>query len=202
MFSYVRLIFGIAWVSSCAAPMLLANEPPVKSAAARPVYATPAEAVAAAQAAFARDDFEAEVDCFSPDGQKALSKTFLRLLVSMPPAALNSSPMGKEIAAIEAKYGLKDWQRKPGETDEQMIDRLAGGITTKREFVLATMGLNKGHNDKAQVPTMLEDVHIEDGGESAIGKLVRHEANGATVSQDVRFKKIGGSFLIDNAIFF
>jgi hypothetical protein len=169
---------------------------------ANAVYVTPADVVAAAMKANREGDIPAEIGCLSPDGQEKWTKLWLRIVVSMPTSAPATTDLDKQREAMLAKYGVDLRDRRTGETDAQTVDRFARQIKDKSAF-LEEIASKQPPRRKDQPTPVLENVQISADGMSAVAKLVRHDADGkGSMSMDVKFQKIDGSWKIDSMIFF
>lgn len=196
-----RIVFVvIAILSLLIVPVLTSAGTPTT---APTVFATPADVYAAALKATRAGDTRTVVSCLSPETQAEWVSMCVSLILSEPTTAPSDSD--KDKVALEAKYGLDHPQRRPGETDEQLADRLAAQIKDKVAFLNEWMS-HDAAQDKAdpgsQPAPELVNVHIEGDGTVAVAKLVQHEADGSTTSMDVKFKKIDGSWKIDSMMLF
>lgn len=168
----------------------------------RAIYATPAEVVAAAQKATAEKDMAASLDCYSPAGHDALAKFILWAVASTPTTVPASQPANPERAEFEAKYGLDRRERKAGESTEQFATRLMEGLPDRRAFLVDFMTRQQTHQAKRppatrpSEPLELQDVQIDASGTNATAKLLRKSRDGGTMSQNVKFEKIDGSWRI------
>jgi hypothetical protein len=198
-----RIIFTILPVLTLmVVPAMVAAEAPTTAPS---VYVTPADVYAAAAKASRSGDSETLIDCQSPDNQEKLVKLMMFFVIHAPTTAPSISDSDKEKAAFFAKYGLDHHERRAGETDTQLTDRLAAQIPDKAAFLKEMGSIQRAHNKQASnsapVPA-LTNVQIEGDGNTAVGKLISHDANGVTMSMDVQFKKINGSWKIDSLAFF
>jgi hypothetical protein len=169
------------------------------------IYATPADVVAAADKALHAGNAQVLVDCLDADSQEKLTQFFLFAMASDLTDAPATAPSDKQKAAFNAKYALDHVQRLPGETDEQMGDRLAKQIKDKRQFLIdMTLQLNDDNKKSGKVipPMELDNLHIQPDGTTAVGQLVHRQSDGTSDSQDVQFKKIDGAWKFDGAVMF
>jgi hypothetical protein len=170
----------------------------------RPTYASADEVLAACQKAHHDGDTQAFIDCYSPHAQEH----FVHLLLTMIAHSPTSSPSGQadpQKAVFEAKYGLDHRDKNPGETDAQLVDRLAGQIKDQRGFLIDFVSRQDAARPKdlpVQPTPELQNLQVSPDGKTAAGKLVRHEPDGSAMSQNAKFRKVDGSWLIDDIIFF
>jgi hypothetical protein len=172
--------------------------------ATRPVYPSPADVLAACQKANHDGDARAFVDCYSSQAHKHFLK-FLIMMIANSPTTLPTGQVDPEKAAFEAKYGLDHREKRPGETNAQLVDRLDAGVTDPRGCLIDFMThqfANRPKDRPASPAPELQNIQIDGQGETAVGKLVRHEANGGTMSQNAKFRKSDGSWLLDDIVFF
>jgi hypothetical protein len=199
-----KMIFVLAMILgfNSIPTMAKANEPTTAPA----IYAAPADTLAAATKAMRDGNVDVYLECLSPNAINLNAVSFVGMMtMDTPTDAPTPTDPDKQKAAFEARYGLDHRQRHVDETDEQFADRLAAKIQDKRAFMrdfIAQVLSDKNTDAKSNPVPELVNLHIQPDGTTAVAKLVQHVGDGTTMSQDIQFKKIGGSWKIDNAVLF
>jgi len=189
-----RASIALLLASAAAAP---AAAPPATMRAA--VFATPADVLAAARRA--KDDPN-QFDYFTPDAQDQLARMIVFMVVRGRPTTLPADVQAAK-AEFEAAWGLDRREPRPGESDEQRIDRLLEQIPDKRTFLVDFRRRQQATTAPARPApstrpaSVLEDVQISPDGTTATGRLVHREDERSSTSQQVKFRKIDGSWRID-----
>jgi hypothetical protein len=170
--------------------------------ATRPVYATPADVVAAAQRANKEDDFETILNCQSPAGQQKMVKFVITIMARSPA----TRPADAERDAFELRHRLSDRTPRAGETPGQVVDRLIGDLPDSRAFLLDFMTQQKAIRAKRPPSTRpapdLTNLVVSPDGLTATGDLSRRDPDGGTMSQHISFSKIDGSWLLNDMMFY
>lgn len=192
-----RIAFAVASILGLMIPPALvwADGPTTAPA----IYATPADVFAASEKAARAGDCETYVDCQSPDNQEIFVKLFVQIAMATPTTNPNPSDQDKQILAFMAKYGLDHHDRLAGEADYQWTDRVAALIKDKPAFLKDLMSQNPPDPNPGPMPE-LTDLQIQADGVTATAKAVVHTPDGTAGSQDVKFKKIDGSWRLDSLV--
>ena len=161
-------------------------------------FATPAEVIKAAEAAHDRGDVAASIDCLSSEGQ-AEGVNLLLMLASMmdagpAPADADAKKGREELQALFARHGLKDRARKEGEADEAYLQRMAGKVTGRREFLIAAMNLTNPPEKPVRPCIKGELRELKITGDTATAAYAVTQADKSVMSQSVKFKKEDGSW--------
>jgi len=190
--------FSTTLALTCIALSLFAS-PASNGAEAAKKNATPADAIAAAEQAFDRNDKAAQVDCLSPAGQTALSE-MLVMVAGMAAADPGAKEMQRQIDELFARHGVTDRKAKEGEDPQAHAKRIASQIKDKRPFLVDALKLNLADEPAGTkcVKGELKDVKIT--GDTATGTYAVKTDDSSTMSQEMKFSRSNGSWLIDSLI--
>ncbi len=179
------------------------------SAAAAPKYSTPAQVVAAYEKAHDAGDDGAGIDCMSPGGQNKCLKFMVGMELATrqtepgaPPPSAEEKKAQAETDALLAKHGIKDLAKRAGEEEEAYINRITAHVTDQRTLLIKMMQMMEGAVPGTK-PAPCRKGEIKDlkiTGDTATGKYVTKEEGDSTMSQDLKFKQIDGSWLLADVI--
>lgn len=171
--------------------------------ATRPVYDSPAAVVAASRQAYRTGDVRTGIDCLSPVGRQKAARFVTMMLVRGHSTTLPAKDAA-ERQAFEDKYGLSDRTPRPGETTDQLIDRLTAAIPDQRafltDFAARAQQSHKAPSSTAPSPE-LTGVTVAADGRTATADLSRTNGNG-TMTQHLHFTKVDGGWLLDDLMFY
>ncbi|HEV7299430.1 MAG TPA: hypothetical protein VGN72_08720 [Tepidisphaeraceae bacterium] len=197
--SKILLAAIVGAISVVPQQLAVAQAPTSQPTTSAVVYETPEAVVLAARNANKTGDHVAEIDCYSPAGHAAIARVLMWMIASPPTTQSATQPINPDRAAFEARHGLDRRAQKPGESRDDFAKRLVDELPDKRAFLLDFMTKQpprRRPTSQPAGPLQLQDVTIDPSGTTATAKLVRKGRDGSTMSQEVKFEKIDGSWRI------
>ena len=172
-------------------------------------YSTPAAVVAAYEKAHDAGDDGAALDCMSPEGQDKCLKFMVAMELATrqtdpgaPPPTADEKKAQAEFDALLAKHGIKDLAKRAGEEEEAYVNRITAQVTDPRTLLVKLMqtmeGAVPGTKPAPCRKGELKDLKIT--GDTATAKYVTREESDSTMSQDLKFKQIDGSWMLADFI--
>jgi hypothetical protein len=198
----MRQRFSKATLLCIAAVLTIGSELRAAADAKPPKFDSPAQALSAAEDAFGHHDYGTYFDCFSAGGQKGVV-SFLVMAAQdtdQPPTATQAEQK-KKMTALLAKFGVTDFTKHPGDTDDQATDRLVSQIKDRRGFASEMIALLL---PASEVPAPIKGKlqGLKTTGEAAHATYATKTADGTEMTQDIDFEKDDGSWRIGTFIFF
>lgn len=187
--------------------MVVALASGVAAAAGATKYSTPAEVLAAYEKAHDAGDDAAGIDCLSVEGQEKSLQFILGMeLATRQPEPGAPAPSAEEkkaraeMDALLAKHGIKDLTPRPGEDTEALVKRITAHVTDRRTLLIDLMKMLAEPGAKPSPCRKGEVQDLKVAGDDATGKYVVKEPDNSQSSQDLKFKKVDGSWLLADMV--
>lgn len=191
----------IRTLTAWTALLLLASTGCSNGSDAAKTYAGVEEVFAAAREAFGKQDYPAWVDCYTAEIQAAQVNMVLGLFAAAidNETATVDKQAKQEYLDLLANHGVTDRGKKSGETDEQQVARLATQVKDKRAFLIDHLKWYKSKKSRTDLEAGTL-VDLKTTGETAQADYSVKSSDGSTMSQQVHFRRVGGSWRIDTIV--
>lgn len=198
---HLRRPLAVLLIVAALAPVCFGADKP-------PAYPTPDAAFKAALAAYDDKDFETLLDGLSPKGLDATMDLAMHIVsrfdrpTTSPARAKANEALHAQQAAMLAKHGLADRTRRPDETDKAFRARLVQQIPDRRTFLM-DLYRSRLFRNAAVAERRVNLVELTTDGDTARGReVISDPRDHSTISCQVEFTKIDGSWRIDTVIMY